>query len=106
MLHWKFLNGRSSRPDVLCKIGALKDFLKFRRKHPCRSLFFNKVANFIEKETPIRAFSCGFRENFKNIFYRTPPVVAFEKLLVNVSQQKHYLLKHLYFSVMHDYNDI
>ena len=35
---------RSSRPEVFCKKGALKNFAKFTGKHLCQSLFFNKVA--------------------------------------------------------------
>ena len=33
-----------SRPEVICKKGALENFAKFTRKHLCQSLFFNKVA--------------------------------------------------------------
>ena len=35
---------RSSRPDVFCKKGVLRNFAKFTGKHLCQSLFFNKVA--------------------------------------------------------------
>ena len=35
---------RSSRPDVLCKKGVLRNFAKFTGKHLCQRLFFNKVA--------------------------------------------------------------
>ena len=35
---------RSSRPDVFCKKGVLRNFTKFTEKHLCQSLFFNKVA--------------------------------------------------------------
>ena len=35
---------RSSRPEVFCKKGGLKNFAKFTRKHLCHSPFFNKVA--------------------------------------------------------------
>ena len=35
---------RSSRPEVFCKNGVLKNFAKFTGKHLCQSLFFNKVA--------------------------------------------------------------
>ena len=31
-------------PEVLCKMGDLKGFSKFTRKHLCQSLFFNQVA--------------------------------------------------------------
>ena len=50
---------RSSRPEVFCKKGVLRDFAKFTGKHLCHSLFFNKVA--------------GLKNSFS---YRTPPVAA------------------------------
>ena len=34
----------SSRPEVFCKKGVLRNFTKFTGKHMCQSLFFNKVA--------------------------------------------------------------
>ena len=35
---------KSSRPEVFCKKGVLRNFEKFLGKHLCQSLFFNKVA--------------------------------------------------------------
>ena len=35
---------RSSRPEVFCKKGVLRNFTEFTGKHLCQSLFFNKVA--------------------------------------------------------------
>ena len=35
---------RSSRPEVFCKKGVLKNVAKFTGKHLCQSLLFNKVA--------------------------------------------------------------
>ena len=35
---------RSSRPEVFCKNGVLRNFTKFTGKHLCQSLVFNKVA--------------------------------------------------------------
>ena len=35
---------RSSRPDVFCKKGVLRNFGRFTGKHLCQSLHFNKVA--------------------------------------------------------------
>ena len=35
---------RSSRQEVFCKKGVLKNFAKFTGKHLCQSLFLNKVA--------------------------------------------------------------
>ena len=38
------MKGRSSRPEVFCKKGVLKNYVEFTGKHLCQSLFFNKVA--------------------------------------------------------------
>ena len=35
---------RSSRPEVFCKKGVLRNFIKSTGKHLCQSLFSNKVA--------------------------------------------------------------
>ena len=34
----------SSRPEVFCKKGVLRNYTKFTGKHLCQSLFFNKVS--------------------------------------------------------------
>ena len=54
---------RSSRPEVFCEKGVLRNFTTWMRKQLCQSLFFNKVAgmrpeNFIKKETLAQVFSC------------------------------------------------
>ena len=36
---------KSSRPEVLCKKGVLRNFAKFTGKHQCQCLFFSKVAD-------------------------------------------------------------
>ena len=71
---------KSSRPDVFCEKGVLRNYAKFTGKHVCQSLFFNKVAggacNFLKKETLTHVFSCEFCEISKNtFFYRTPLVL-------------------------------
>ena len=40
----KSLIFRSSRPEVFCEKGVLRNFAKFTGKHLCQSPFFNKVA--------------------------------------------------------------
>ena len=61
---------RSSLPEVFCKKGALRNFLKFTGKHLCQSLFFKKEA--LAQVSP-----CEFCEISKNIFsYRTLPMTA------------------------------
>ena len=73
---------RSSRPELFCEKGLLKNFAKFRGKHLCQSLLLNKVVacNFIKKETLAQVFSCGFCEIFRNTFFcRAPPVPASER---------------------------
>ena len=64
------LQYRSSRPEVLCRKGVLRNSGKFTGKHLCQSLFFNKVAL-------TQVFSCEFCKISKNVFfYKTPPVPA------------------------------
>ena len=98
-----FCCDRSSRPDVFCKKGVLRDFTKFTGKHLSQSFFFNKVAglscrpkacNFIKKETLAEVFSCEFYEISKNtFFYRTPLVTASAvKLLFEVCNQAQFYL--------------
>ena len=62
---------RSSRPDVLCESGVLRNFTKFSGKHLCQSPFFNKVADLtlFKKETLAQVLSCKFCEIFKNTFF-------------------------------------
>ena len=84
---------RSSRPDVFCKKGVLKNFAKLTEKHLCQSLFFNKVAgpacNFIKKESPAQVFSYEFCKISKNtFFYRTPLVAAFVAKVLRVRNFK------------------
>ena len=38
------LTDTSSRPEVFCKKGVLRNFAKFTGKYLCQRLFFNKVA--------------------------------------------------------------
>ena len=63
-------NDRSSRPDVFCEKGVLRNFAKFTGKHLCQSLFFNKVAglSFIKKEALAQVFSSEFCEISMNTF--------------------------------------
>ena len=63
----------SSRPDVFCKKGVLRNFAKITGKQLCQSLCFNKVAdqacNFIKIETLAQVFSCEFGEISRNTFF-------------------------------------
>ena len=65
------LTRRSSRPEVFCKKGALRNFTKFTGKHLCKSLFFNKVAGL----RPVK-FSCEFFKISKNTFLHRTSLVA------------------------------
>ena len=96
---------RSSRPEVFCKIGVLRNFAKFTGKQLCQSLFFNKVAGlwpatlltpstrlcirlstpstpatlFKKKKTLAQVFSYEFCEISKiTFFHRTPLMAASE----------------------------
>ena len=72
-----FTHCRSGRRAVFCKKGVLRNLAKFTGRHLWQSLFFNKVAGLIEKETLAQVFSCEFCQISKNTFsYRTPPMAA------------------------------
>ena len=65
---------RSSHQRCSVRKGALRNFTKFTGKHPCQSLFFDKVAGL--RKTPVpeclfclaQVFSSEFCEIFKNTF--------------------------------------
>ena len=67
---------RNSRPEVFCRKGAHRNFTKFKRKHLCQSLFFNKVPGLIKKETLVQVLSCEFCEIPKITFLQRTPLVA------------------------------
>ena len=64
---------RNSRPDVFCKKGVLRNFPKFTGKHPCKSLFFNKVADLrpetlLKKRLWDRCFPVNFAKFLRKSF--------------------------------------
>ena len=63
---------RSSRPQVLCKKGVLRNFANFTGKHLCQGLFFNKVAGLRPSTLwKKRLWHSCFPVNVAN-FLRTP----------------------------------
>ena len=78
----------SSRPEVFCKKGVLRNFAKFIGKHLCQSLFFNQVAGLrpatlLKKRLWCRCFSVNFAK-----FLRTPFLTEHIRwLLLEVSEK-------------------
>ena len=67
-------NVKSSRSEVFCKKGVLRNFTKFTGKHRRQSLFFNKVAGLrpvtlLKKRLQRRCFPVNFYEIFKNTYF-------------------------------------
>ena len=65
---------RSSRPEVFCTKGFLKNFAKFAGKHLCQSHFFNKVADFrpanlLKKTLWHRCFPVDFAKLLRTTFF-------------------------------------
>ena len=86
---------RSSRPEVFCKKGVLRNFAKFTRKHLCQIFFLisckpRLTYNFIKKETLTRV-------NFAKIL-RTP---FFIEHLWWLLLSYFYLLRLLFDSILH-----
>ena len=79
---------RSTRPEVFCKKGILRNFVKLTGKHLCQSLFFNKVtglksATLLKKWVWYRYFPVNFMKFWEHIFYRTPLMAASEPTRAN-----------------------
>ena len=66
---------RSSRPEVFCKKGVLRNFAKFTGKHLCQSLFFNKNT-LLKKRLWHGCFPVNFCEIYKNTFFHRTHVAA------------------------------
>ena len=88
-----FLNpmkGRSTHLQMFFKIGVLKNFANFARKHLCWSFFLIKLQALFNK------VSCEISQIFKNIFFNKTPLVAAsgrvceETSLVKILQSSHF----------------
>ena len=70
-----FFSVRSSLPEVFCKKGVLRNFGKFRGKHPCQRLFLNKVAGhkpatLSKKRLWHRCFLVNFAKFLRTLFLK------------------------------------
>ena len=67
-------NYRSSRLEVFCRKGVLRNFEKFTGKHLCQCLLFNKVAGLRTVTLLKQRFWCRcFPANFSK-FLKTPSI--------------------------------
>ena len=88
----KGTNEKFSQCLFIMKRKLIRCYHTWQSEAVARSCFTKKVeaCNFIEKETPVQVFSCGFYEISKNPFsYRTPPVAA-------SGQYLEYILKRIF----------
>ena len=63
----------SSRQEVFCKKGILRNFAKFPGKHLCQSLFFNKVAGLrpatlLKRDSGTGVFLSTLRNFYDHLF--------------------------------------
>ena len=89
IVHSTNSNFRSSRPEVFCKKGAVKNFPKFTGKHLCQSLFYNKVAGLgpstlFKKRPWHRCFPVNFAE-----FLTTPFLIEHLRCLLLYLRQSY-----------------
>ena len=101
--YWKC---RSSRPEVFCKKGVLRNFAKFTGKHMRQSHFFNKIAGLraatlLKKRLWHRCFPVNFSK-----FLRTPFSIehlrwlllkSISNLLIKTTKDDFYTLLRFYF---------
>ena len=64
-------NNRTSRPDMFCTKGVLRNFSKFTGKHLCHCLFFNKAATLLKKVWH-RCFPVNFVKFLITPFFTDP----------------------------------
>ena len=74
IIEYTIFQCRSSRLEVFCKKGVLKDFTKFTEKHLCQSLFLSKVAGLrpvtlLKKRLWHRYFPANFAKFLKTPFF-------------------------------------
>ena len=70
---WKvILTFRSSRPEMFCKKGVLRNFTKFTGKHLCQSLFFKSLrpATLLKKRLWHRCFPVNFVKFLRIPFWK------------------------------------
>ena len=70
----RYGHARSSRPELFCKKGVLRNFPKFTGKHLCQSLIFNKVAGLrpatlLKKRLWYRRFPVNFVKFLRTLFF-------------------------------------
>ena len=70
----RFNGNRSSRPEVFCKKGVLRNSTKFTGKQLCQGLFFNKVAGLrhttsLKKSLWHRCFPVKFTKFLRADFF-------------------------------------
>ena len=81
---------RSSRPEVFCKKGVLRNFAKFTGKHLCQILFVNEVAglrpaSLLKERLWHRCFPVDFVRFLRTPFYIEHLLVAASAKIVFVS---------------------
>ena len=94
--------GRSSRPEMFCKNGVIKNLTKFTGKHIWHSLFLIIFSQLYQKRDSAQLFSCEFCEIFKNSFFqrrrtqRKPIIVLGNKYLTFSKYMKRMQILGLY----------
>ena len=97
-------NFKSSRSDGFYKKGVLRNFPKFTGKHPCQSLFFNKVAGrpatLLTNRLWHRCFPVNFGKFPRTLFYRTTLVAAFGMLQIKKNKSYYNTVQKMKFSLI------
>ena len=88
MCNLNSLISRSSRSEMFCKKGVLRNFLKFTGKHMCQNLFFNRVTGprpvtLVKKRLWHRCFPVNFAKFLRTRFLLNTS----GRLLFSFSQQ-------------------
>ena len=74
---WLWSSDRSSRPEVSCKKGVLRNFAKFTGKHLCQSPFFNKFCEISKNTFFTERFSSTFSVSIYSLILSDFPLTSF-----------------------------
>ena len=83
-LNFSHLNERSSRPEVFCKKGVLRNLAKFTGKHLCQRLLCLRPATVLKKESLAQVLSSEFCEISKNTIFKCRPVISAVPLNIHI----------------------
>ena len=100
---WKkalFIKNRSSRPEVFCKRGVLRNFTNFPGKHQYQSL---RPVTLLKKRLWHRCFLVNFAKFLRTPFFIEPLWLLLLYYYLHIHYSDYYKIKTQFYSYLHFY---